>query len=119
MIHTSHTVETHYFPLVSTDDRRILLHTHRPAPYHYRRNGEGHGVHLIIYSSGTSSCIGQLEGLEISIDWFATVGRWASRYMTTIVGWATGVSSLLLFLGLGMYDRGGMSQFKALIEAFN
>jgi len=64
-------------------------------------------VHLTIYSSGTASCISGLKGLEISIDWYATLGRCASRYLTTTIAWAAGVSSLTLFLGLGKYDRGG------------
>ena len=64
-------------------------------------------MHLTIYSSGTASCISGLKGLEISIDWYATLGRCASRYLTTTIAWAAGVSSLTLFLGLGKYDRGG------------
>lgn len=97
-------METHYYPLLSTDGRRILLHTHYPAPYHDKQ--EQKGLHLIIYSSGNSSCINRLEGLELSIDWSATLGRLASRYLTTLVGWAAGISSIILFLALGTHDRG-------------
>lgn len=107
LVHTSHSVETHYYPLVTAGNRRILLHTHYPAPYHSRREGEREGLHLTILSSGSSSCIDRLKGLEISIDWSASLGRWASRYLITVVSWAAGISAMLLFLGLGIYDRGG------------
>jgi len=107
LTHTSNEVETHYHSLVSADSRRILLHTHFPAPYHDHLSSDGKGVHFTIYSSGAASCISGLKGLEISIDWCATLGRCASRYLTTTIAWAAGVSSMTLFLGLGMYDQGG------------
>ncbi|KAF9450963.1 GPI-inositol-deacylase [Macrolepiota fuliginosa MF-IS2] len=106
LIHTSNSVESHYYPLTTSGDRHILLHTHIPAPYHSRLIGEAQGLHLIIISSGISSCISQLQGLEISIDWPASLGRWASRYLITTISWTAGISAMLLFLGLGMYDRG-------------
>ncbi|KXN89445.1 GPI inositol-deacylase [Leucoagaricus sp. SymC.cos] len=107
LVHTSNSVETHYYPLDPEGRQRILLHTHLPAPYHGQGNKKGEGIRLVIYSSGTSSCINQLKGIALSIDLSATLGRWASRYMTTVIGWAAGISSIPLFLGLGAYDRGG------------
>jgi len=52
---------------------------------------------LDVYSSGTSGCAPGFDGLSISIDWPATLGRWATRYGTSAVIWGVGVVSLITF----------------------
>lgn len=67
---------------------------------------------FVIYSSGSIGC--NLDGFTISIDWSATVGRWASRYPTTLVSWAIGVVAIIVFTTWGMNDRGGGKLFSSL-----
>jgi hypothetical protein len=52
---------------------------------------------LDIYSSGISECGGSVEGVKVSIDWSATLGRWATRYWTSTIVWSVGVVSLVIF----------------------
>lgn len=47
-----------------------------------------------------------MVGYTIGIDWPATIGRWASRYPTTLVTWAVGVVALVMFKAWGVADRG-------------
>lgn len=98
LVHTSHVSETHYFPLALTSPRRILLHTHGSAPYIQSNLGEG--VELVIYSA-INGCSVQLRGFDLYIDWLATLGRWPSRYFTTIVCWAVGIVALVVYEAWG------------------
>ncbi|CAA7258574.1 unnamed protein product [Cyclocybe aegerita] len=97
IVHTSHPAETHSYPLISGPDRRILLHTHSDAPFIDRRTAHGSSLAFRIYSSGEQGCRKELSKLVLTIDWTATVGRWVSRYLHTVVGWAAGVASLVIF----------------------
>lgn len=105
IMHTSHVSETHYFPMNTISSRRILLHSHGSAPYAHPAP-QPLGVHFNIYSSGLSGCDSDLQGFDISIDWFATLGRWAPRYFTALASWAVGIISLMLFKAWGEYDKG-------------
>ena len=98
-MHASHPSETHYFPLLSGPHRRILLHTHLEAPFVDPPTLERSAVNFKIYSSGETGCQTELSGFDISIDWSATLGRWSSRYLNTLLSWAAGVASLVVFLG--------------------
>ncbi|KAF4575291.1 GPI inositol deacylase [Pleurotus pulmonarius] len=108
VMHTSHPTETHYFPLVpiTQPPQRILLHTHASAPYVPQIPGGTVGTNIVIYSSGRAGCMSDLEALYIELDWPATVGRWASRYPTTLVCWAVGIVALVLFRSWGVHDKG-------------
>ncbi|KAJ8085833.1 GPI inositol deacylase [Marasmius tenuissimus] len=101
LVHTSHPSETHYFPLTLPQPRRILLHTHRVAPYIHSRNSDG--LKIVVYSSDLS---GKLKGLRLDIDWMGTLGRWSSRYFTTLPCWVVGVVSLVFFEAFSFGDRG-------------
>ncbi|KAK1227266.1 hypothetical protein PQX77_009753 [Marasmius sp. AFHP31] len=101
LVHTSHPSETHYFPLTLPQPRRILLHTHRAAPYIHSRDTDG--LKIVVYSSDLS---GHLEGLHLDIDWMGTLGRWSSRYFTTLPCWVVGVVSLVFFEAFSFGDRG-------------
>lgn len=109
VMHTSHPAETHYFPLVPVTQtaQRILLHTHATAPYVPQTPGGTVGTNIVIYSSGRAGCMSDLEALYIELDWPATVGRWASRYPTTLACWAVGIVALVLFRSWGVHDKGG------------
>ncbi|KAJ4479140.1 PGAP1-like protein-domain-containing protein [Lentinula aciculospora] len=96
LVHTSHSSETHYFPLTTHPPRRILLHTHGSAPYAYSNSGHSEGFELVIYSV-INGCSMQLRGFELRIDWTATLGRLPTRYFTTIVCWAIGIVSIIVF----------------------
>jgi glycosylphosphatidylinositol deacylase len=87
--HTSQLFETHYFPLRST--RKILLHTHSDGPY-VRSLEPKRGLTFSIYSD---AC--QFDELRLSIDWAASLGRIPPRYAMTMLSWAIGVVSLILF----------------------
>lgn len=107
LVHTSQPSETHYFPLNVAPSHRILLHTHSAAPHIHRRNSEQTGLHFTVYSSGSLNCGSDLVSLDISIDWSATLGRWASRYFTALPSWATGIVAVLLLQAWGLSDRTG------------
>lgn len=104
IMHTSGPSESHYYP-VGSPDRRILLHTHNSAPY-IARISASEGIDFVIYSSGSMGCNAELIDFTIELDWFATLGRWASRYPTTLVSWAIGVVAFVIFEAWGLSDRG-------------
>ncbi|KAK0461784.1 PGAP1-like protein-domain-containing protein [Desarmillaria tabescens] len=103
LVHRSHPAETHYFPLRLAPRRDILLHTHSPAPY-IDTAASGRGVYLDLLSSGGDDCRADVIKLEIA--WTATVGRWASRYFTTIISWAIGIVSLIMLELWRISDEG-------------
>ncbi|KIY52292.1 GPI-inositol-deacylase [Fistulina hepatica ATCC 64428] len=95
LAHTSQPEETHYFPLTTIPSQRILVHTHAHAPYLIDVDGTAdRGVTLTIYSSGSDGC---LRGIQIGIDWKTTVGRWATRYYTTLACWCIAIVCLIVF----------------------
>ncbi|KAF9006681.1 PGAP1-like protein-domain-containing protein [Cyathus striatus] len=107
LMHTSHSAETHYFPLFNTDDRVISLHTHFPAPYITWKSTPSHGLNFTIIWTGNTDCTRGLSSIHVSVDWTATVGRWAPRYINTLISWATAVSSLVVFYGWTAAERNG------------
>ncbi|KAF5393191.1 hypothetical protein D9757_001207 [Collybiopsis confluens] len=109
LVHSSHPSETHYYTLsnyftsVSSQGvtSNILLHTHGSAPYIESVAGLfSEGVEVVIYSA-FGACPRQLLGFHVAIDWTATLGRWPARYLTTIVCWAIGIVSLIVFEAWG------------------
>jgi hypothetical protein len=104
LVHTSHPSETHYFPLHVLPSHRILLHTHAAAPHVHSEPGPSSGLHFTVYSSGSLGCKSELAALNLSIDWPATLGRWASRYFTILPSWAIGVVAVILFQAWGMSE---------------
>lgn len=105
-MYTSHPSETHYYPIGSLD-RPILLHTHHPAPYVPRLPpSKGKALDFTVYSSGSPGCGSELVGLSIELDWPATLGRWGSRYPTTLVTWAVGVVAFVMFEAWSLTDNG-------------
>ena len=109
LVHRSHPAETHYFPLAKARNRRILLHTHLLAPFIDQTRHLSSGLNFTIYSSGERGCKREFETFDIAIDWSATLGRWASRYINTLVSWAAGVASLVVFIAWSKQDHGGNS----------
>ncbi|KAK7054117.1 GPI inositol-deacylase [Favolaschia claudopus] len=101
LVHTSHPSETHYFPLNVAPSHRILLHTHAIAPHVHSDRILPPGLYFTLYSSGSLGCKSDLVSLDLSIDWFATLGRWASRYFTVLPTWAIGVVAVILFQAWG------------------
>ncbi|KAH8094931.1 PGAP1-like protein-domain-containing protein [Cristinia sonorae] len=94
--HTSHSSETHYFPLTSS----VLIHTHASAPYVSQTNTRG--LNFTIHSSG--ECY--IDSLDISIDWWGTIGRWGVRYWSAAGSWAVGVVSLMVWLNWSSHEAG-------------
>ncbi|KZP13457.1 PGAP1-domain-containing protein [Athelia psychrophila] len=96
LMHTSGPSETHYYPLMRSSPH-ILLHSHSSAPYITGLNSaQTRGIDLTIYSSASSACI---SGLELTVDWWGTLGRLGSRYMIVILSWALGLIALMLLEG--------------------
>ncbi|KAI0775903.1 GPI-inositol-deacylase [Trametes elegans] len=91
LAHTSHPSETHYYPLAPSFSRRILLHSHANAPYVASDHPDGHK--LTIYSSG--EC--WVNEIVLSVDWWASIGRWGVRYYTAAVCWAVGIIAMILW----------------------
>lgn len=67
-----------------------------PAPFIFTPQ-VAKGLILDIYSSGMSDCADGVNSLAVSIDWPATLGRWATRYGTSAVVWALGVVAVVIF----------------------
>ncbi|KAL1734367.1 PGAP1-like protein-domain-containing protein [Schizophyllum commune] len=105
--HTSHPSETHYFPLRPGQDRSVLLHTHLPAPYIHDPRPQP-GIAFSIYSSGSAGCQHDLAGIRISIDWPTTVGRWTTRYFTTLATWCVAIVVLTIFVAWSEVERTGV-----------
>lgn len=99
IMHTSHPAETHYFPWIHHPDRGILLHTHLEGPFIDSSALGSSTVDFTIYTSRESQCQKDLIGFDVTIDWIATFGRWASRYLNALVSWSAGVAALIVFLG--------------------
>ncbi|KAJ3555841.1 hypothetical protein NM688_g2357 [Phlebia brevispora] len=100
--HTSHPSETHYYPLSSSSP--ILLHTHGAAPF--ISSPYNHGLNLTIYTSGEGGCV--LKDLEITVDWWTTIGRWGVRYAAPTATWAVAIIAVVLFDAWGTLESSGM-----------
>ena len=64
-------------------------------------------LNFTIFSSGESTCREEFSTLEISFDWYATLGRCASRYLHTVISWAAGIVSIIIFIAWGREEQGG------------
>ncbi|KAI9000694.1 GPI-inositol-deacylase [Trametes punicea] len=100
LTHISHPTETHYYPLAPSFHRGILLHTHASGPYITSAHLIGH--ELIIHSSG--ECF--VNEIVLSVDWWASIGRWGSRYATAAACWAVGVVGIILWDLWGSVEGG-------------
>lgn len=105
--HTSHSSETHYFPLDPEQTHNVLLHTHLPAPY-IRDPRPKQGMSFNIHSSGSAGCKHGLAGIRIAIDWPATAGRWTTRYFTTLATWSVAIVALTIFGSWAEAERCGV-----------
>lgn len=114
LVHNSHPAETHYFPLTSQPPRRILLHTHGSAPYVHSNHVRSEDFELVIYSV-INGCSVQLRGFDLRIDWTATLGRWSTRYFTTVVCWAVGIVSLVVCKAWRSGESNGIREFSLLV----
>lgn len=106
IIHTSGASETHYHRLLPTSApnfRPALLHTHSSAPYistNYR-----HGVNLtLLTSSESKGCA--VDRLELTIDWWATLGRWGHRYWPAVATWSVGIVAFVVWNAMGATEFG-------------
>ena len=107
LMHTSQATETHYFPLANLPNRRILLHTHIDAPFIHKMSHTPSSLNFAIYSSGESTCREEFSAFEISLDRYASLGRCASRYLHTVISWAAGIVSIIVFIAWGREEQGG------------
>ncbi|OSD04507.1 GPI-inositol-deacylase [Trametes coccinea BRFM310] len=102
LTHRTHPSETHYYPLTPSFSRRILLHSHASGPYIASDHPVGHT--LTIHSSG--EC--RVSAIELSVDWWATIGRWGSRYATAAACWAVGIVAIVLWDVWGLVEGGAL-----------
>lgn len=103
LTHTSHPSEIHYYPLAPNFARPILLHSHAAAPYILLDHSTGHG--LTIHSTG--ECL--INEIQLTVDWWATIGRWGSRYGTAAACWAVGIVSVLMWDIFRLSENGSES----------
>ncbi|KIY73861.1 PGAP1-domain-containing protein [Cylindrobasidium torrendii FP15055 ss-10] len=82
--------EIHYFPLIPYQQRKILLHSHSSGPFVDSETIGGLQFDIISSGSGPSS-------ISLKLAWWPTLGRWASRYFTTVACFAIAVVSILLY----------------------
>ncbi|KAH9899517.1 GPI-inositol-deacylase [Cubamyces lactineus] len=100
LTHSSHPSETHYYPLAPFFTRRVLLHSHASGPYVASDYPIGHT--LTIHSTG--EC--QINEVELTVDWWASIGRWGTRYATAAACWAVGIVAIILWDLWGIVERG-------------
>ncbi|KAI0658506.1 GPI-inositol-deacylase [Cubamyces menziesii] len=100
--HTSHPSETHYYPLAPSFSRPILLHSHASGPYVTSDHYKGHI--LTIHSTG--EC--RLNEVRLTVDWWASIGRWGTRYATAAACWAVGIVAIMLWDLWGVVERGAL-----------
>lgn len=98
LLHQSSPSEAHYFPLRSLS--AILLHTHSSGPY---LSPATRGLNLSVYSSGECA----VERVSITVDWWATLGRWGVRYWSALVSWAIALILLVVFNAWRVMDATG------------
>ncbi|KAF9037812.1 PGAP1-domain-containing protein [Hymenopellis radicata] len=98
LVHRSPRSELHYFALSDRHSNEIPLHTHSVGPF-VDSGVPAHGMRLDFLSSGCT-----LESIHLEVAWVHTLGRWASRYFTSVVCWAVGIVSVMMFDFWGTSD---------------
>ncbi|KAG9317788.1 PGAP1-like protein-domain-containing protein [Chiua virens] len=93
LVHTSEPSEIHYYRLIS--DHPIFLHTHSYGPYINRKPIAPRGLNLTVHSAGPS-CQDVTE-VNLSVDWWVSAGRMATRYPTLILGWCIGIVCFMVY----------------------
>ncbi|KAG2349889.1 PGAP1-domain-containing protein [Suillus weaverae] len=115
LVHKSHPAETHYYRL--EHEKSVALHTHASAPYiPLSRFSPSYSSELWIYSAGTDC--EDVNNFTLSIDWWASIGRIATRYPTTLMSWGVGVVALLMFQAWCESGKGSMPSVSQSLVAF-
>lgn len=98
---TLHSPEAHYYPLLTFPARHILLHTHVSGPFIAPPSA---GLDLVFYTSGDAGCA--LNKLQITLDWWSTLGRVGTRYASSAGAWAVGVVAVVVWDALSQIPQG-------------
>lgn len=115
LVHKSHPAETHYHRLEHKTS--VALHTHASAPYiPLSRFSPSYSSELWIYAVSTGC--EDVNEFTLIIDWWATIGRIATRYPTTLISWAVGVVALLMFHAWRESGKGSMPSVSQSLIAF-
>ncbi|KAG1891025.1 PGAP1-like protein-domain-containing protein [Suillus subluteus] len=115
LVHESHPAETHYYRL--EHGTSVALHTHASAPYiPLSRFSPSYSSELWIYSAGTGC--EDVNEFTLTIDWWTTIGRVATRYPTTLISWCVGVVALLMFQAWRESGKGAMLSVSQSLVAF-
>ncbi|KAG2157116.1 PGAP1-like protein-domain-containing protein [Suillus clintonianus] len=115
LVHKSHPAETHYYRL--EHDKPVAIHTHASAPFiPLSRFTPSHSSELWIYSSGTGCQ--DVNEFILTIDWWATIGRIATRYPTILISWSSGVVALLMFHAWRESGKGSMPSVQQSLVTF-
>jgi pimeloyl-ACP methyl ester carboxylesterase len=115
LVHKSHPAETHYYRLEY--ETLVALHTHASAPFiPLLRFSPSYSSELWIYSAGTGC--EDVNEFTLTIDWWATIGRVATRYLTTLMSWGVGVVALLMFQTWRESRKGSMPSVSQSLVAF-
>ncbi|KAG1756758.1 PGAP1-like protein-domain-containing protein [Suillus paluster] len=115
LVHKSHPAETHYYRLEHT--KPIALHTHASAPYiPLSRFSPSYSTELWIYSSGTGCQ--DINEFTLTVDWWATIGRIATRYPTALISWSVGVVAFLMFYAWRESGKGSMPSVHQSLAVF-
>jgi glycosylphosphatidylinositol deacylase len=77
-----------------------LLHAHASAPY---LASPRRGVELSLHASGEVGC--GPGAVDITLDWPATVGRWAPRLWPALVSSSVGITALVLLDALTLAEH--------------
>lgn len=115
LMHRSHPAETHYYRL--EHETSVALHTHASAPYiPISRLSLTYSSELWIYSIGTDC--EDVNEFIMTVDWWTSIGRIATRYPTTLISWGVGVVALLMFRAWRESREGSMPNVSQSLVAF-
>ncbi|EMD40411.1 hypothetical protein CERSUDRAFT_102812 [Gelatoporia subvermispora B] len=115
--HNSHSIfdsrETHYYPLLTSPVRPVLLHAHTAGPF---ISPPSVGLDIKLYSTGDTTCA--LERIDISLDWWGTLGRASTRYASSAGAWAVGVVAIIVWDALSRSKDAATPSVSASLSRF-
>lgn len=50
-----------------------------------------------------------MNEIQLTVDWWATIGRWGSRHGPAAACWAVGIMAIIMWDVLGLVEGGGKS----------
>ncbi|KZW04344.1 PGAP1-domain-containing protein [Exidia glandulosa HHB12029] len=101
-LHQSSMAELHLHPLYPRSSTRI--HSHASGPFIPRRE-VALGTELTVLTTG--DCV--VSRIDVSVDWWHSLGIWATRYWGAIATWGVGIVAIAILRAWSVASRTGSS----------